>query len=70
MAHAKITIEGMSCEHCVAAVTGAIAALPGTSGIAVDLAGGSAEFDYDPAQASVGEAVGAIEDQGFDAAEA
>jgi copper chaperone len=69
MAHAVLKVDGMSCEHCVAAVKGAIEAL-GASNVVVDLAGGSAAFDYDAATVSVAAAVSAVEDQGFDAAEA
>jgi len=67
MTHATIRVEGMSCEHCVAAVTGALTALPSVANVNVDLAGGAADFDYDPAQTSVADAVAAVEDQGFDA---
>ncbi len=35
-------IEGMSCEHCVAAVSGALSALPGVEEVEVDLAAGTA----------------------------
>jgi copper chaperone len=34
-------IDGMSCEHCVAAVTAEVGALAGVSAVEVDLAGGT-----------------------------
>ncbi len=34
------SVAGMSCEHCVAAVNTSISALPGVSGVDVDLATG------------------------------
>ena len=38
----ELTITGMTCDHCVRAVTEAIAATPGVTAAEVDLAGGSA----------------------------
>ena len=34
-------VEGMSCEHCRAAITGAVRGVPGVSGVEVDLEGGT-----------------------------
>jgi copper chaperone len=34
------TVTGMSCEHCVAAVSAEVGALPGVSGVDVDLDSG------------------------------
>jgi copper chaperone len=34
-------VEGMSCEHCVAAVTAEVGELPGVSSVEVDLASGA-----------------------------
>ena len=34
-------VEGMSCEHCVAAVTAEVGELAGVSAVEVDLAGGT-----------------------------
>jgi copper chaperone len=66
MAHIILHIEGMSCEHCVKAVTDAASALPSVTGVAVDLAAGTAALDYDPALVSEAEIKEAIEDQGYD----
>ena len=35
------TVTGMTCEHCVAAVDAEVGALPGVSGVDVDLASGA-----------------------------
>jgi copper chaperone len=35
------TVTGMSCEHCVAAVSAEVGALAGVSGVDVDLASGA-----------------------------
>jgi copper chaperone len=68
MDHVTINIEGMSCEHCVKAVTGAATALPSVSDVSVDLQGGTASMTYDPAETSLDAIKEAIEDQGFDVA--
>jgi copper chaperone len=64
----KITlnVEGMSCEHCVKAVTGAAGALAGVSDVSVDLAGGTVSFEYDPAVTPLAQIKAEIEDQGYD----
>ena len=41
----KIKIDGMSCQHCVTAVTKALAAIEGIENVHVDLAAGEATFD-------------------------
>jgi copper chaperone CopZ len=40
MTEATYTVDGMSCDHCVAAVTAGLRALPGVTGVDVDLAAG------------------------------
>jgi len=40
----EITVKGMSCGHCAAAVTKALEALPGVSQVQVDLATGRVTF--------------------------
>lgn len=69
MEKATLRVEGMKCEHCVKAVTKAVSALPGISGVSVSLAGKTVELDYDPAAASLETVKAAIEDQGFDVGE-
>ena len=41
----EIKVKGMSCAHCVAAMTKAMASLPGVSHVQVDLAGGLVSYD-------------------------
>ena len=64
-----IKVQGMSCEHCVKAVTEAIAGLPGLSGINVDLAGGIASFSYEPAKTGLEKIKAAVVDAGYEVAE-
>lgn len=40
----EIIVKGMSCGHCAAAVTKALEALPGVSGVQVDLNRGRVSF--------------------------
>jgi len=42
-----IRIEGMSCQHCVMAVTKALSGMAGIRNIKVDLARGEATFEED-----------------------
>ena len=45
-----LKVDGMSCEHCVKAVTNAVSGIAGTTNVVVDLKAGSASFNYDPAK--------------------
>lgn len=63
-----IKVDGMSCEHCVKAVTEAAGGLPGVGDVAVSLDAGTAEVEYDPVKVSLDAIKAAIEDQGYDAA--
>ena len=40
-------VEGMTCDHCVRAVTGELSALPGVTGVDVDLATGRVSVSSD-----------------------
>ena len=66
MEKALIKVEGMSCEHCVKAVTDAVSALPGIAGVLVDLEGGTASVDYDAAVVDMTKITTAIEDEGYE----
>ncbi|MDR1495575.1 MAG: copper ion binding protein [Clostridiales Family XIII bacterium] len=68
MEQVTINIEGMSCEHCVKAVTDATTALPSVSDVSVDLDAGAASLTYDPSEISLDAIKEAIEDQGYDVA--
>ena len=60
-----IPIGGMICDHCVAAVTKALSAQPGVSGVRVNLKKGEAEVTGYSLGLTALKA--AIEEQGFDA---
>jgi len=62
MNRAVYTVQGMSCDHCVAAVSAEISKLPGVQDVVVDLASGAvavtsdAPLERDAVRAAVGEA--------------
>ncbi|SFT94798.1 copper ion binding protein [Geodermatophilus amargosae] len=62
MSTATYTVSGMTCQHCVSAVTEEVSGLPGVTGVQVDLAGGGltvtsdAPLDDDAVRAAVEEA--------------
>jgi copper chaperone len=65
MERLNLTIEGMTCEHCVRAVRGR---LEKTAGIKVaDVQVGSAVLDYDPRTTNVDDIEEAIADEGYTA---
>jgi copper chaperone CopZ len=55
------TVQGMTCAHCVAAVSEEVSAIPGVSDVAVDLASGLVTVTAEPAPSA--EAVAAAVDE-------
>jgi copper chaperone len=66
MNNITLNVEGMSCSHCVNAVTKAVTALPGVSGVNVSLEGKTVTVDYDADQVSLDAIKEAIEEEGYD----
>ena len=66
MEKTTINVEGMSCDHCVKAVTNAVNALPGIGSVAVDLNAGTVTVEHDPGITDVAGIRAEIEDQGYD----
>lgn len=62
----ELTINGMSCNHCVAAVKSALATLPGVSAVEVTLEPGHATIEHD-GQSPVSEMIAAVEEEGYEA---
>jgi len=62
MSTSSYTVTGMTCQHCVSAVTGEVAGLPGVTGVQVDLPSGGltvtsdTPVDDDAVRAAVEEA--------------
>lgn len=65
MEHVTLTIEGMTCEHCVRAVRGRLEHTPGVKVDSVDV--GSATIEFDSGKISLDEIEMAIADEGYTA---
>lgn len=61
----NLTIEGMTCQHCVRAVRGRLEKTPGVHVEQVEV--GSAVITLDPATASLDDVQDAISDEGYTA---
>jgi copper chaperone CopZ len=67
MSTASYTVVGMTCGHCVTAVTEEVSALPGVTAVDVDLAGGGLTVTSDaPVEDSAVRA--AVEEAGYEVA--
>jgi copper chaperone len=60
-----LDVQGMSCDHCVQAVTKALNEI-GVRDVKVDLESGKVDVQFDPAKVTVDQMKEAIEDQGYD----
>ena len=65
METAKLQVQGMSCQGCVASVTRVLKAVPGVSDVSVTLQPSMATIGYDAAQTNVSALKTAIEDAGY-----
>lgn len=63
MTSLHLTIDGMSCGHCVMSVQKALRALDGVDVQQVQI--GSAALQFDPAKRTVEEILEAVRDQGY-----
>ncbi len=61
------TVEGMTCEHCRAAVSQSVSAVSGVDGVDIDLRGGRLEVRGDSVEDAEVEA--AVRDAGYRVAE-
>lgn len=64
MAEVTLNVEGMSCNHCVKAVEGALEKAGATG--KVDLASKKVAVEYDDSKLNLDAIKQAIEDQGYD----
>ena len=53
----RLKVSGMTCEHCVRAITQAVRALPGVEDVSVDLAQGDVTVAGTPNERAVREAI-------------
>lgn len=63
MAHHTLSVPEISCNHCKAAIEGAVGALPDITTVVVDVAGKTVTVDGDAPLATI---TAAIVDAGYD----
>ena len=63
MAEVRMIIDGMSCQHCVAAVKKAVDAIDGVSSSQVEV--GSATVNFNDSKTSIDAISGAIQSAGY-----
>jgi copper chaperone len=66
MEKAVLNVDGMSCEHCVRAITTAVGGLDGVGGVSVDLESKTVTVTHDPSRSPLDKIKAEIEDQGYD----
>ena len=69
MATATLKVTGMSCEHCVRAVTQALQNTQGVERALVDLKASRATVEYDEKKTNPRALAGAVMDEGYTAEE-
>lgn len=69
MTTTTLKITGMTCGHCVAAVTKALRATDGVSSADVDLEAGRARVEYDETRTSPRALASVVTDEGYTAEE-
>ena len=65
--HAQLDVQGMTCASCSATVERVVGKLPGVQTANVNLAAETLTLDYDPAEISLQQVVGAIAEAGYQA---
>ena len=67
MESAILKVSGMTCQHCVDRVQKALAAVPGTIAVIVDLDPPVAEIDYDDSRSNPQSLIDVVKEVGYDA---
>ena len=68
MERMRLNIQGMSCNHCVTAVTDALRKVPGVTVDQVTI--GEAAVEFDPQRTTEQSIVDAVNDEGYEAVRA
>jgi copper chaperone CopZ len=66
MSETRLRVPDMTCDHCTAAVSRAIKALPGVTTVTVDLDTKLVRVDHDRDRAPLAGLTSAVEDQGYE----
>lgn len=67
MQNIKLSVQGMTCGHCVKAVEASVGEIAGVKSVKVDLKGARAEIAYDPAVASPQAIIERLDEEGYKA---
>ncbi|KAA0564485.1 copper chaperone CopZ [Rossellomorea aquimaris] len=62
----SLTVEGMSCGHCVKAIEGSVAKLDGVKSVQVSLEDKKVEVEFDGSLLKFDDIKETIDDQGYD----
>ncbi|MGM0851176.1 MAG: copper chaperone CopZ [Bacillota bacterium] len=62
----SLTVEGMSCGHCVKAIESSVAKLDGVKSVQVSLEDKKVEVEFDGSQVKLDDIKETIDDQGYD----
>jgi copper chaperone len=65
MTDKRLSVEGMSCGHCKAAVEGELNKLSGVEAASANVEKGTVEVTYDEAKVTTEDLKGAIEEAGY-----
>jgi len=68
MENVTLSVQGMSCGHCVKAVEGGVGELNGVKSVEVSLEDAKVTVAFDPSQVTIEAIKEAIDDQGYDVA--
>ena len=66
MKEATVDVKGMTCNHCVMSVEGALKDLEGVSEVSINLDEGKVDIKYDADKVSKDKMTDAVEEQGYD----
>ncbi|MBM7699172.1 copper chaperone CopZ [Kurthia huakuii] len=66
MENVTLTVQGMSCSHCVKAVEGSVGELNGVDTVKVNLEAGQVDVAFDSSKVTVDTIKETIDDQGYD----
>ncbi|MBE3553498.1 MAG: copper chaperone CopZ [Thermicanus sp.] len=66
MVKETLTVQGMSCHHCVMTIEGSVGKMPGVSSVKVHLKEGKVDVEYDPNVTSKSKIEETIVDQGYE----
>ncbi len=69
MSQVTLTVQGMSCGHCVNSIEGNVERLNGVEFVKVNLEEGKVDVRFDPSVVTLKDITDVIEDEGYDVGE-